>query len=131
MNPSPDSDQQFRTDKAFLDLLKKLSGKGLFAHDDAPLTHSHRSLLEDCVAVVRDPAKGLWLRTVGKKLARVGPQHFSKEEEACWRALTTGDSGLGQGTSLSEPLSTDVYNLLLRYGAFRTLGVVPMATGIK
>lgn len=126
---APTPDQQHRTNQALFDLLRKVAERRAFAREDAPFLHERRTLQQACVAVTADPEKALWLRVVGKKLARASTAQFTEEETRLARALTTGDSGLGQGLSVFEPLSTDIYNLLLRYGAFRTLGVVPLATG--
>lgn len=96
---------------------------------DGPRGADHNSLFEACQAVVANPQKAFWLRAVVKKLAQVSPASFTEEETAVARSLTTGDSGLGQALSLSEPVAEDVYNLMLQYGAFRSLGVVTMAAG--
>jgi HK97 family phage major capsid protein len=125
----PTPDQVHRTNAAMLDLFKKLAERRGFAREDAAFLWERRTLQQACVAVTADPDKALWLRAIGKRLAHAPQSSFTEEENRIFRALTTGDSGLGQGLSVFEPLATDVYNLMLRYGAFRTLGVVPLATG--
>lgn len=68
-----------------------------------------------------------WLRAAFNVLARGSVHNFGPAE----RALTTGDSGFGQATSVPEPLSELLYSSILKYGAFRSFGVVPMDTGKK
>ena len=119
------------TQRKLLELFESINLERRF--NELDLSHAvplRRSLHEACVAVTADPAKALWLRTVAKKLARAPQSSFSEEEAKFSRALTTGDSGFGQALSLAEPVAADVYNLMVRYGAFRTLGVVPLATGL-
>lgn len=88
------------------------------------------SLRSACEIVLEEsPNSRSWLRAVVKQLSRAPASSFTEPETAILRALTTGDSGLGQAVSVYEPLATDVYALLLRYAAFRTFGVIPLATG--
>lgn len=126
---TPTSDQQHKTNEAFLQLLMKMNERRSFAMDGGPFGAARRSLHADCQAIVADPKKALWLRAVGKKMAHASAVSFTEPETTILRALTTGDSGFGQATSLAEPVAADIYNMMLRHGAFRTLGVVPVPSG--
>ena len=132
-NPKP-KEEPMKTN----DFLAKLGRLTRGASDDVSHSAQFDLLQPQCAAPLRmlcesvlnaNPESRLWLRAVAKKLARSSPQLFTNEENSVLRGLGTGDSGLGQAVSLPEPLSADIYSLLLQYSAFRTLGVVPMTTG--
>lgn len=91
----------------------------------------HNSTLRGlCEAVLRENPKGRrWLRAAAIVLCRVSRARWEREESEFARALTTGDSGLGQAASVDEQLSADIYGLLHVHSIFRTFGVVPMDGG--
>lgn len=119
--------------QAFEEFGQAVSGLSRGSFGAAPV-----SLRSACESVLEsDPKKRAWLRAAVLVLCRSNRAlwgeaelEFEREFKARQtRAITTGDSSLGQATTGAIPLSADVYSLLLRYAAFRTLGVVPLATG--
>jgi HK97 family phage major capsid protein len=95
------------------------------------------SLRSACEALLEaDPVKRTWLRYAWNCSCRIPKEKWDEavlalEPSLKVRALTTGDSGLGQALAVFEPLAEDLYVLLQKYSAFRTLGVVPLDAGKK
>jgi HK97 family phage major capsid protein len=87
------------------------------------------SLRRDCELILADPEKRQWIRSAARVLGRANSALWDENDRRIAKSLTTGDSGLGAALSLPIPVAQDVYSLVLKYGVFRTFGIVPMATG--
>lgn len=126
-----DTDQQLRADLAIANIFRKTFARQSLNGAARALHWAPPSLHRECQLIATDPEKARFIRAVTRKLCRTGLAGLPDDEAAAARSLTTTDSGLGQAVSVFEPLAEDIYALLFKYAAFRTLAVVPMDTGKK
>lgn len=102
------------------------------------LVREQRHSFGDPLAHIRaDEEKLATWRALGKHACKWPMNHeerqlvsraLSSDSDLVDRALSPADGGLGAAQMLAEPVSNDVFDAVLSYGAFRTLGVHPMAS---